>query len=244
MNQIQPIVKIVDNKPVTSSVDVAEYFGKRHDNVIQKIQILFSKEPDYCLLNFKETSNLVPQPKGGTREEKSYLMTRAGFSLVVLGFTGDKALKFQIAYVSRFEEMETQLYGKPLQLDAPATKEQRAPLVNLVNALISVAPLSYRDAWHMVHATCNGKTAKELTFAEVCSLNLLPRGGFARPSLFVDICKFIGYTSLKPVDKRRKWTVRLRAELVSPPFGVRGFIFNLPRKLSKRRLFAFLVNFS
>ena len=158
-----PIVQLINNKPMTSSLDVAATFEKQHKDVLRAIERL--EIPD----DFNQR-NFAPVEYHDAKGEKrpAYNMTRDGFVILVMGFTGKKALAFKIAYINAFNAMEAQLSGKQQPaLDAPATKEQRKPLVNLVNALISVAPLSYRDAWHMVHAQVNGKTAKEMTCSEI-----------------------------------------------------------------------------
>ena len=91
--------------PVVSSRKVAEVFEKRHDNVIQSIRML-ECDAEFCLLNFQETSRTVAMPRGGTREETEYLITRDGLSLLAMGFTGAKALQWKIKYAEAFNTME------------------------------------------------------------------------------------------------------------------------------------------
>ena len=161
---ITPTVSLVNNKPAVTSLKIAEHFGKRHEQVLRSIRSTSADCPaDFSQHNF--VSAVYPDEQGKPRP--MFAIHRDGFMLLVMGYAGKKALEIKLAYIAAFNAMEAKLLSKPLQLDAPATKEQRTPLVNLVNALISVAPLSYRDAWHMVHAHSNGKKAKELTFAEV-----------------------------------------------------------------------------
>ncbi|EOS1855871.1 ash family protein, partial [Escherichia coli] len=61
----QPEIAIVDGQAVTSSLAVADFFSKRHDDVLKKIRIL-DCSPEFCARNFAETSILVHQPNGGT----------------------------------------------------------------------------------------------------------------------------------------------------------------------------------
>ena len=51
----------------------------------------------------------VPQPNGGTKKAKYYLMNRDGFTLLAMGFTGEKALKFKLAYIEAFNLMEEEI---------------------------------------------------------------------------------------------------------------------------------------
>lgn len=94
-----PVVYRKRNQFYTTSLDVAEKFGKRHDNVIQKIENLECSE-EFKLLNFKELSQTV---RGGT--QKYYEMTESGFSMLVMGFTGEKAVQWKELYIKAFNQM-------------------------------------------------------------------------------------------------------------------------------------------
>lgn len=83
-----------------SSRQVAEEFKKRHDNVLQDIRELdCSKE--FFLLNFQEKKY-----KGKRSEQPEYLMTKDGFTFLVMGYRGKKAAQFKEAYIRRFNAME------------------------------------------------------------------------------------------------------------------------------------------
>lgn len=107
----QPEIAIVDGQAVTSSLAVADFFSKRHDDVLKKIRIL-DCSPEFCARNFAETSILVRQPNGGTRKLPCYQITRDGFAFLAMGFTGKRAAQFKEAYINAFNQMEKQL-SKP-----------------------------------------------------------------------------------------------------------------------------------
>ncbi|ENP5660351.1 Rha family transcriptional regulator [Escherichia coli] len=107
----QPEIAIVDGQAVTSSLAVADFFSKRHDDVLKKIRIL-DCSPEFCARNFAETSILVHQPNGGTRKLPCYHITRDGFAFLAMGFTGKRAARFKEAYINAFNQMEKQL-SKP-----------------------------------------------------------------------------------------------------------------------------------
>lgn len=88
--------------PVASSREVAKNFNKRHDNVIQSISKLGCSDK-FRLLNFKESYYKNEQNK----RQPEYLMTRDGFSILVMGFTGKKAMQFKEAYINAFNQMES-----------------------------------------------------------------------------------------------------------------------------------------
>ncbi len=102
---IQNAVTLQNGVPTTTSLKVAEIFGKQHRNVIQSIERL--EIPDeVSSLNFQPTSLSVPQPNGGTRQSPAYLITRDGFTLLAMGFTGKTAMQFKLAYIQAFNAME------------------------------------------------------------------------------------------------------------------------------------------
>lgn len=62
---------------MTNTLKVAEYFGKRHDNLLQIIKNLGCSD-EFALLNFEETSYV---DEWG-RKQPMYLMTQDGFTLL------------------------------------------------------------------------------------------------------------------------------------------------------------------
>ncbi|GAB6178142.1 hypothetical protein JCM16814_30330 [Desulfobaculum senezii] len=69
--------------PMTTSLKVAEVFGKEHKNVIQSIEQLDCSE-EFRKLNFQLSSYSVPNNR---RPYPMYLMTRDGFTFLAMGFT-------------------------------------------------------------------------------------------------------------------------------------------------------------
>ncbi|WP_018123391.1 Rha family transcriptional regulator [Desulfovibrio oxyclinae] len=96
------LVTVENGKAMTTSLKVAEVFGKRHDAVLRDIRNLVGKG----VHNFVETPYVHPQ---NGQEYRMYLMDRDGFSLLVMGFTGDKALDWKLKYIEAFNKMEKAL---------------------------------------------------------------------------------------------------------------------------------------
>jgi Rha family phage regulatory protein len=91
----------------TTSMDIAENFNRRHDNVIQainKIEKFLNKDA----LFFKEM--FYTDTYG--REQRMYEISRDGFSLLVMGFTGKKALCWKLKYIEAFNLLERQLHRR------------------------------------------------------------------------------------------------------------------------------------
>ncbi|WP_149003307.1 Rha family transcriptional regulator, partial [Escherichia coli] len=106
----QPEITIDNGQAVTTSLAVANFFSKRHDDVLKKIRTL-DCSPEFCARNFAETSISVNQPNGGTRKLPCYQITRDGFAFLAMGFTGKRAARFKEAYINAFNLMEKSLSG-------------------------------------------------------------------------------------------------------------------------------------
>jgi len=95
-----------DGEVFCTSKIVAEYFDKRHDNILQKISGIDCSD-EFRLLNFKETPYLDMQG----REQRMYELTRDGFMFLVMGFTGPRAAAVKEAFIAQFNQMESMLRG-------------------------------------------------------------------------------------------------------------------------------------
>lgn len=104
-----PVVTIKDDSIVTTSRDVADYFGKQHKHILDLIDGLLA-EPDAAAIepNFRPTV-MATKVGFGIRRDRAYDLTRDGFTELVMGFTGEKARKFKRAYIAQFNAMEAAL---------------------------------------------------------------------------------------------------------------------------------------
>lgn len=112
-NELGLIVR--DSKIVVSSRDVARVFEKEHKHVMESIRGLDCPE-EFNRSNFRPVE--YQDAKGEMRPE--YLITRDGFTILAMGYTGDKAMAFKIAYINTFNAMEAELQ-KRNTITAPAT---------------------------------------------------------------------------------------------------------------------------
>lgn len=112
--------------PITNSLLVAEKFEKEHKHVLDAVRNLTAENPA-AKSYFWETSY---ESRG--KYYPMYLMTRDGFSLLVMGFTGSQALKFKIDFIEAFNTMEQKLkaqfslpqtFSEALQLAADQAKQ-------------------------------------------------------------------------------------------------------------------------
>lgn len=97
-------IVIENNRPVVSSRKVAEVFEKQHKHVMESIRELIYGD-EFGQSNFRPSSYINSQNK----EQPEYLMTRDGFTLLAMGFTGSKAMQWKIKYITAFNKMEEDL---------------------------------------------------------------------------------------------------------------------------------------
>jgi Rha family phage regulatory protein len=91
-----------EGKAFCSSFQVADEFEKRHDHVMRDIENLDCPK-EFWLPNFGETK----VKSDNNRLNKCYIMTKDGFMFLVMGYTGKKAMSIKVAYIERFNQMET-----------------------------------------------------------------------------------------------------------------------------------------
>lgn len=126
MNELKPFITERDGIPVTTSRAVAEQFGKSHKHVLEAIDNLTSQlisadqelegsnQPNFRPINAefaRANFELISDTDTRNREQPVYLLTRDGFTLLAMGFTGAKALQFKVAYINAFNRMEMLLRG-------------------------------------------------------------------------------------------------------------------------------------
>ena len=134
-------IQVINNNGtlVVSSRKVAEDFGKRHDKLLFEIERMYG---DLIAAEGMHQMVDTPQmffihkyihPQNG-QSYKEYLMNRDGFSLLVMGFTGSKALEWKLKYINAFNAMEKKLK----ELSAPQTLDG---LFNIDNLYLIVSKL-------------------------------------------------------------------------------------------------------
>lgn len=122
-------LSVSNNQAVTNSRDVACVFEKQHKHVLRDIREL-DIPADFRESNFGPNKiKVLNNPDG--EETESYDMTKDGFVLLAMGYTGAKAMKFKLAYIEAFNKMEAALIGKqtPMAPLSPAQQRQVQKLI-------------------------------------------------------------------------------------------------------------------
>lgn len=101
---VNELVQVQNKQVVTTSQKVAEVFEKQHKDVLRAIENI--KAENCALTNFFYEGTYQA---GTGKSYKMYYMNRDGLSLLVMGFTGKKALEWKIKYIEAFNQMEEKL---------------------------------------------------------------------------------------------------------------------------------------
>jgi len=118
----RPQLAVVNGHATTTSTQIAENFGKRHDTVLRSIRSL-DCSPEFNARNFAAVE--YTDEKGEKRP--AYTITRDGFVFLAMGFTGKEAAQWKEAYIEAFNAMEA-----ALQADVPpASHTLTAPFLEM-----------------------------------------------------------------------------------------------------------------
>ena len=143
-----PDLKIIDGQITTTSNQVAEHFGKRHADVIRAIRKLDAPkeftERNFALSEFTDsTGRVLP----------AYRLTRDGFTLLAMGFTGKEAMQWKVAYLNAFNQMEAELLARTTRQANPAidydriNPAQAQDLKEIVTAIVQAGIQGYGETW-------------------------------------------------------------------------------------------------
>lgn len=118
------LISVENNEPITSSLIVADVFGKQHKHVLRDIDRIIGDINQSPILDsdplFVKTL-YVSEVNG--QSYPMYQMNRDGFTLLAMGFTGPKAFEWKLKYIAAFNEMERRL---------KAPKDDRLEIAKLI----------------------------------------------------------------------------------------------------------------
>lgn len=153
------LIQIKNNKPTTTSLQVAEYFKKNHAKVLRDIRLILDHDTraNFGLSGYKDKSG---------KENSMYIIDKDGFILLAMGFTGKKAFEFKKAYIKAFNEMEKQI-SQPKEL----TRKELAQLIieaeNEKELLIAENQQKDKAIGHLATAFSHARQAKAKEFKTI-----------------------------------------------------------------------------
>lgn len=155
--------EVVENRGgrlVTTSLKVAEVFGKRHKDVIRKLQTLD------CSREFTERNFAPSEYTDATgRKLPMWEVTKDGFVFLVMGFTGKKAAQFKETYIEAFNAMERILHPDTL------TEGQKGHIVRSVKDVVAKTGKHFQTVYHGINEAFGVATYKDIPAArypELC----------------------------------------------------------------------------
>nr|DAR26329.1 MAG TPA: regulatory protein [Caudoviricetes sp.] len=154
-----------EERLLTTSKIVAEVFEKRHDHVLRDIEELKLNLPNFGEMYIED---IYLDSKG--RKQKMHLINRDGFSLLVMGYTGEKALKFKLDFIKAFNAMEQELkriYDERQQwlIEREKGKLVRHILTDTIKMKVAESPhkkFMYPNYTRLIYKQLFGKSFKEL----------------------------------------------------------------------------------
>lgn len=153
-------IKKINKEEVTvvTSLDIAETFEKRHADVLRDVERLECsddfRERNFALSSYKSLQN---------KTLPMYLITRDGFTLLVMGYTGERAMRFKESYIRQFNAMEKALIGKMREREKGIAVRQA-----LTNALKEsqenerMHGYAYSTYTNVIYKSIFGKNASQL----------------------------------------------------------------------------------
>lgn len=145
-----------DYIPRIDSRKIAEVFGKQHYNVLRDIERLTDPKSglseEFRKLNFEVSKYKTEQD----HNVKCYRLTRDGFTMLAMGYTGEKAMQFKERYIRLFNEMEQQI------LTLQSLRDQHPMLTEAIrNSRENPKPYDYSNEADMLNRIVLGMTAKQ-----------------------------------------------------------------------------------
>ncbi len=155
-------IKTINKEEVTvvTSLDVADTFEKLHKDVLESIRNLSDElsTAEFSAL-FYEDSYIASNGK----RNPMYYMNRDGFTLLVMGYTGEKAMKFKLAYINQFNTMEKALFSKIKEREKGiAVRQALTKAIQQSNENERMHGHAYSTYTDVIYKSLFGKNAKQL----------------------------------------------------------------------------------
>ena len=166
-----PSVSPHNGRPATTSLSIAEHFGKQHKDVLKSIRNLCAELPeDVRERNFALTYRTIAGPNNSERQEEFFIVYFDGFILLVMSYTGKKALQIKLLYIAAFNAMRDELAAQrgaalpevPHIAITPSTTASRKPLEKLVKVWAARGGIIVAQCWTMVNAAFNLQSITDL----------------------------------------------------------------------------------
>jgi len=144
------LIKIKNNRTVTTTLDVAAMFERRHNNVLRDVKNLECSD-EFRHLNYEERE----YQDGGGRTYPIIEMSKDGFTILAMGYKGKKAMQFKEAYIAAFNYMEDLLHQQSRQAQQLAERiDARLDRLEKVINRVHIGFTRYSEVSAFVLACC------------------------------------------------------------------------------------------
>lgn len=133
------LVIMKSKQALTTSLKVAETFSKNHRDVLRSIKNLTAQN---CAVKKMFVESTYVNKQG--HEQPMFYMNRDGFTLLAMGFTGNKALQFKLKYIEAFNKMEQMIKEQAL----PQTPEEKLALTMQVTGRLDKRVTKVENTLH------------------------------------------------------------------------------------------------
>ena len=135
MNEIEILgIRLEGETPVVNTVALADYFKKRHRDVLRDVENVCAKVRERSAQWFRPVLTARSVPKGGTRQDRSFDVTEEGYVILVMGWTGAEAMARKVAYMDAFNSMRKTLQTRA---DPMETLKDPAKVLELLGSYAS-----------------------------------------------------------------------------------------------------------
>lgn len=175
------LVYLKNNEAVCDSLLVAEKFGKRHADVLEKIEKIIAEDSTE---NSVQCFKISSYKDDTGKENKMYQMNRDGFTFLVMGFTGKKANEWKWNYINAFNSMESILREKSTEAWIETRRQgklTRKAETDVIQKLVDYAKeqgSEHSDMLYMTYSKLANKMAgvknrNEATISQLNNLSLM-----------------------------------------------------------------------
>lgn len=174
-----PAITICNGLATVLTTNVAGVFQKAHKDVLEAVETIIQRTPEDRRGNFIPVELERPSNLGkGIVKYKAYALTKAGFTFLAMGFTGEKADKFKWAYIDEFERMEEALRA-PSDQSALITTTEQYEIRKAIKARAKNSSVHYQTVYNALYDYFKIASYKDLrhdqmkaalTLIETCTL--------------------------------------------------------------------------
>ena len=146
-----PAITVCYGLATVLTTNISAVFEKNHRHVLRDVEDIIQRTPEDRRGNFIPVELERPSNLGkGIVKYKAYALTKAGFTFLAMGFTGEKADKFKWAYIDEFDRMEQALRA-PSDQSALITTTEQYEIRKAIKARAKNSSVHYQTVYNALY---------------------------------------------------------------------------------------------